>query len=146
MSTRRRFSGDFKAKVALEALCGDKTIQEIAARHKIHPNQERQTRTDALPKSVQFSIAKVQVSVAIDNTFPSRLPDPRHLTVLARPVVVRAASTVTDVPRVGLPSASFSLLRQADGDGLSPPQGSRTPRGALYPPTTPDWVFRWPIP
>ena len=39
MSTRRRFRGDFKAKVALEALRGDKTIQEIAARHKIHPNQ-----------------------------------------------------------------------------------------------------------
>jgi transposase-like protein len=39
MSTRRRFSGEFKAKVALEALRGDKTIQEIAARHKIHPNQ-----------------------------------------------------------------------------------------------------------
>ncbi len=38
MSTRRRFSGDFKAKVALEALRGDKTIQEIATRHKIHPN------------------------------------------------------------------------------------------------------------
>ena len=27
MSTRRRFSGDFKAKLALEALRGDKTIQ-----------------------------------------------------------------------------------------------------------------------
>ncbi len=39
MSTRRRFSGDFKAKVALEALRGDKTIQEIATRHKIDPNQ-----------------------------------------------------------------------------------------------------------
>ena len=39
MSTRRRFSGDFKAKVALEALRGDKTIQEIATRHKVHPNQ-----------------------------------------------------------------------------------------------------------
>ena len=39
MSTRRRFSGDFKAKVALEALRGDKTVQEIAVRHKIHPNQ-----------------------------------------------------------------------------------------------------------
>ena len=39
MSTRRRFSGDFKAKVALEALCGEKTIQEIATRHKVHPNQ-----------------------------------------------------------------------------------------------------------
>ena len=39
MSTRRRFTGEFKAKVALEALRGDKTIQEISARHKVHPNQ-----------------------------------------------------------------------------------------------------------
>ena len=39
MTIRRRFTGDFKAKVALEALRGDKTIQEIATRHKVHPNQ-----------------------------------------------------------------------------------------------------------
>ncbi len=39
MSKRRRFTADFKAKVALEALRGDKTIQEIAGRHKVHPNQ-----------------------------------------------------------------------------------------------------------
>jgi len=39
MTTRRRFTADFKAKVALEALRGDRTIQEIAGRHKVHPNQ-----------------------------------------------------------------------------------------------------------
>ena len=39
MSTRRRFTADVKAKVALEALRGDRSIQEIAARHKVHPNQ-----------------------------------------------------------------------------------------------------------
>ena len=39
MTGRRRFTADFKAKVALGALRGDKTIQEIAARHKVHPNQ-----------------------------------------------------------------------------------------------------------
>ena len=39
MTIRRQFTGDFKAKVALEALRGDKTIQEIAGRHKVHPNQ-----------------------------------------------------------------------------------------------------------
>ena len=39
MTTRRRFTADFKAKVALEALRGDRTIQEIATRHKVHPNQ-----------------------------------------------------------------------------------------------------------
>ena len=39
MTKRRRFTAEFKARVALEALRGDKTIQEIAAKHKIHPNQ-----------------------------------------------------------------------------------------------------------
>ena len=39
MTKRRRFTADFKARVALEALRGDRTIQEIAARHKVHPNQ-----------------------------------------------------------------------------------------------------------
>ncbi len=39
MTKRRRFTADFKAKVALEALRGDKTIQEIAVRNKVHPNQ-----------------------------------------------------------------------------------------------------------
>ena len=35
-----RFTADFKgAVVALEALRGDKTIQEIATKHKVHPNQ-----------------------------------------------------------------------------------------------------------
>ncbi len=39
MTTRRRFTADFKARVALDALRGDKTVQEIAAKHKVHPNQ-----------------------------------------------------------------------------------------------------------
>ena len=39
MTGRRRFTADFKAKIALEALRGDKTIQEIASRYKVHPNQ-----------------------------------------------------------------------------------------------------------
>ncbi len=39
MTTRRRFTADFKARVALDALRGDKTIQEIASKHKVHPNQ-----------------------------------------------------------------------------------------------------------
>jgi transposase-like protein len=52
MTTRRSFSDKSKATVALEALRGDKTAQEIAAKHKIHllpagvcrANTERQLR------------------------------------------------------------------------------------------------------
>lgn len=36
---RRRFSAEFKAEVALEALRGSKTINEIAAERRVHPNQ-----------------------------------------------------------------------------------------------------------
>ena len=38
-SKRRRFSGQLKAKVALEALRGDRTLQEIASKYQVHPNQ-----------------------------------------------------------------------------------------------------------
>ena len=38
-SKRRRFSGEQKAKIALEALRGDRTLQEIASEHQVHPNQ-----------------------------------------------------------------------------------------------------------
>ena len=34
--TRKRYSADFKAKVALEAIRGDLTLAELAARHGIH--------------------------------------------------------------------------------------------------------------
>jgi transposase-like protein len=39
MTKRRSISDKFKAKVALEALRGDRTAQEIAAKHKVHPTQ-----------------------------------------------------------------------------------------------------------
>ena len=39
MAKRRKFTDQVKAMVALEALRGDKTIQEIAAKHQVHPNQ-----------------------------------------------------------------------------------------------------------
>lgn len=35
---RSRYSGEFKAKVALEAIKGEKTIAELAARFGVRPN------------------------------------------------------------------------------------------------------------
>jgi transposase-like protein len=42
--TRRNHSPAFKAKVAVEALQGHRTIHEIAAHHQVHPNQVTQWR------------------------------------------------------------------------------------------------------
>jgi len=39
MTKRRELSAAFKAKVALEAIKGHKTINEIASEFDVHPNQ-----------------------------------------------------------------------------------------------------------
>ncbi len=45
---RRQFNAGFKAKVALEAIKGQRTVQEIAATFSVHPNQVAQWKRQAL--------------------------------------------------------------------------------------------------
>ena len=40
MRTRRRFSAEFKAKVALEAIKGHETVAELATRHELAPDPD----------------------------------------------------------------------------------------------------------
>ena len=45
---RRNHSPAFKARVALEAIRGEKTVAEIAAHHEVHPNQVTMWKTQLL--------------------------------------------------------------------------------------------------
>lgn len=49
---RNKFSGEFKTKVALEAIKGHRTVSEIASEYGVHPHQITQWKKqvlDALP-------------------------------------------------------------------------------------------------
>lgn len=48
---RRNHSALFKAKVALEAMKGEKTIHEIAAKHQIHPTQVTQWKRQLVERA-----------------------------------------------------------------------------------------------
>ena len=45
---RKRFPAQLKAKVVLEALAGEKTLQAIASEHGVHPNMVHKWRVEAV--------------------------------------------------------------------------------------------------
>jgi putative transposase len=47
-TVRRRHSSEFKAKVALEAMKGQKTLNELASEYGVHPVQITQWKKQAL--------------------------------------------------------------------------------------------------
>ncbi len=50
---RRRFSADFKAKVAIEAIKGQQTLAELAGQYQVHPNQITQWKKQLLAAAEQ---------------------------------------------------------------------------------------------
>jgi transposase len=48
MTKRRKLTTAFKKTVTLAALRGDKTIQELAALHELHPNQISQWKRQVI--------------------------------------------------------------------------------------------------
>ena len=61
MSTtrRKRYSAEFKAKIALEAIRGELTINELASRYELHPNMITTWKRQAIDNmATAFSGAK----------------------------------------------------------------------------------------
>jgi putative transposase len=52
--TRKRYSAEFKARVAIEAIREQKTINEIASRYEVHPNQVTTWKKQALSELPQL--------------------------------------------------------------------------------------------
>lgn len=45
---RKSFTVEFKAKVALEAIRGEKTLNELASEHNVHPTQVSEWKREAI--------------------------------------------------------------------------------------------------
>ena len=66
---RRNHSAAFKAKVAVEAVKGEKTIAEIAQRHDVHPNQVTEWRRQLLERATDVfdgGAARAAAEPAVD--------------------------------------------------------------------------------
>lgn len=64
---RRNHAAAFKAKVALEAIKGEKTVTEIAQRFEVHPNQVTEWRRQLLERAADvFGGTATPAQPAID--------------------------------------------------------------------------------
>ena len=62
---RKQYSADLKAKIAVEAVKGQRTIQEIASHYEVHPNMVTKWKKQVLEgASGIFSSGKAQASEA----------------------------------------------------------------------------------
>lgn len=50
MAQRKRYGGQFKARVVLEAIAGHKTVNQISAEHGVHPAQVAKWKKQALDR------------------------------------------------------------------------------------------------
>ena len=55
---KRKFTADFKVKVAFEALKGQSTIAEIAKKHDLHPSQILDWKKTLSERSAELFITK----------------------------------------------------------------------------------------
>jgi hypothetical protein len=65
MTKRRNFLDTFKATVALEALRGDKTEQEIAAKRQLHPTQVSTWKRQAIEGMAGLGIVRLNSLVGL---------------------------------------------------------------------------------
>jgi transposase-like protein len=70
---RKVFSGEFKAKVALEAIRGVKTVNEIAQEFGVHPTQVGQWKKDVLEQAGSLFEAKRGPKPVDESASPERL-------------------------------------------------------------------------
>ena len=68
MAQRKRCGGQFKVRVAIEAITGHKTVNQISTEHGVHPTQVTKWKKQAvhqLPEVLAKGVTRVQASCSV---------------------------------------------------------------------------------
>jgi transposase len=68
MQKRRQFSAEFKAKVAIEALKEQQTLQELASKYEVHPNQISSWKQEFLQNSASLFTKGKKKEESVDSS------------------------------------------------------------------------------
>ncbi len=118
---RKRHSAEVKAKVALEAIKGQKTANEIAAEYGVHPTQIAQWKKQVLDELPQFfSQRRVKEERAEEELTAALYQQVGQLKVELDWVKKKLNGSVEEKRRwIELESAEMSIARQCQLVGLA---------------------------
>jgi len=80
---RRRFDGSFKARVALEAIRGERTVTDIAAGYRVHLTSRKMSLS-----RVKSAIALFSLVFSCSSSFKRRAWDNLHTAIFLSPAVI----------------------------------------------------------
>jgi len=63
---RKRYSAEFKSKVALDAIKGEQTLAELAARYSLHPNMITNWKRQAIDNMAETFSSKSERNKKVD--------------------------------------------------------------------------------
>ena len=63
---RKRYAAEFKAKVALDAIKGEQTLAELAAKYSLHPNMITNWKRQAIDNMADGFSSKVDRAKELD--------------------------------------------------------------------------------
>ena len=116
---RRNHSAEFKAKVALAAVRGDRTLSELASQFDVHPNQITQWKTRLLDRAAQlFGAGTGQAEKPVDmKVFHAKIGE-----LALEDEFLEAALT-----KAGLPGARRTLITLTSSSPVKGEEALRNP-------------------
>jgi transposase len=63
---RERYSAEFKAKVALDAIRGEQTLAELAMKYSLHPNMITNWKRQAIKNMAEAFSHKIDLTLTAD--------------------------------------------------------------------------------
>lgn len=70
---RKSYSSEWKAKIAVEAIKGERTINEIASDYKVHPTQIMKWKKQALEQMAEIFSDKREKKIQTDEELKAKL-------------------------------------------------------------------------